>query len=324
MAILKNTTIDDTGYIKLPAGGVADRPVSPSNGDMRFNTDYNVVEVYRDNEWTSIPDVIIPDPPTTNINNLPEGHSGLYFHIDPSVLGSYNTILSGYLVFDISSYRLFLYPYTYRSYLQVAVPSEQWLPIDKSFFFNSPNHQLTHHPSAIDAGGGAEVANNFTVDVWCQPGATHEIDTESTAGTSGTSGQRYLIEPPQFGAVNGGFGLSVGTNGVSVYEHGDSYLPALLVYQVDADEYPSPLTSCVNITVVYNNKTPSLYLNGKFVKRGLTSPRTKVILGGEPKIGKGSYGDYIGKLSSLKYYNRSLGPDEIYKNFNILRGRFGV
>ena len=38
MATLKNTIIDDTGYIQLPVGTTAQRPVSPVAGMVRFNT----------------------------------------------------------------------------------------------------------------------------------------------------------------------------------------------------------------------------------------------------------------------------------------------
>jgi len=47
MAILKNTTVDDTGFIKLPAGTTAQRPSSPQNGMIRFNTTLNYVEYYQ-------------------------------------------------------------------------------------------------------------------------------------------------------------------------------------------------------------------------------------------------------------------------------------
>ena len=46
MATLKNTTIDDTGYIQLPVGTTAQRPASPTAGMIRFNTSLGYVEVY--------------------------------------------------------------------------------------------------------------------------------------------------------------------------------------------------------------------------------------------------------------------------------------
>ena len=63
----------------------------------------------------------------------------------------------------------------------------------------------------------------------------------------------------------------MGTNGVSVYEHGDSYMPALLVYD-------TPITGWNHIAVVYTNKQPILYINGILVRTGLTSLRPEVFL----------------------------------------------
>ena len=46
MATLKNTIIDDTGYIQLPVGTTAQRPISPVAGMIRFNTSLGYVEIY--------------------------------------------------------------------------------------------------------------------------------------------------------------------------------------------------------------------------------------------------------------------------------------
>jgi len=54
MASLKNTIINDTGYLQLPTGTTAQRPSSPSAGYMRYNTTDNVVEVYSSGEWKTI------------------------------------------------------------------------------------------------------------------------------------------------------------------------------------------------------------------------------------------------------------------------------
>ena len=46
MAILKNTTVSDTGFLQLPVGTTAQRPANPEVGIMRFNTDEGYVEWY--------------------------------------------------------------------------------------------------------------------------------------------------------------------------------------------------------------------------------------------------------------------------------------
>ena len=44
MATLKNTTINDTGYIQIPIGSTAERPVTPLGGMMRYNTTLGYIE----------------------------------------------------------------------------------------------------------------------------------------------------------------------------------------------------------------------------------------------------------------------------------------
>jgi hypothetical protein len=52
MASLKNTTINDTGFLQLPAGSNAQRP-SGSNGMIRVNTNTTpyVLEIYKSGAW---------------------------------------------------------------------------------------------------------------------------------------------------------------------------------------------------------------------------------------------------------------------------------
>ena len=147
------------------------------------------------------------------------------------------------------------------------------------------------------------------------PESSHEIDSQSTSSATGTAGQKYLIGANHMNS-NGGFGVSVGNNGVSVYEHGAGYMPPLLVHQ-------TTINSFTQITIVYLNKQPKLYINGVFIKNGLTSLKNSVFLVGN-NIGYGSYGRYQGKLSCLKYYNRSLTETEVAQNFNALRGRYNI
>jgi len=51
MATLKNTTINDTGFIRLPAGTTAQRPSSPVSGMLRFNTTLGYPEFYDGSAW---------------------------------------------------------------------------------------------------------------------------------------------------------------------------------------------------------------------------------------------------------------------------------
>lgn len=56
MATLKNLTINDSGYLQLPTGTTAQRPASPANGMVRFNTDTRCVETYSSAGWVALDD----------------------------------------------------------------------------------------------------------------------------------------------------------------------------------------------------------------------------------------------------------------------------
>lgn len=86
MATLKNTVINDTGYFRLPSGTTAQRPVSPSNGMMRYNSTFNCAERYV-NGWKYIPDII---------------RAGLVLQLDAGEPTSYPG--SGNIWYDISGF----------------------------------------------------------------------------------------------------------------------------------------------------------------------------------------------------------------------------
>ncbi len=146
--------------------------------------------------------------------------------------------------------------------------------------------------------------DNFTLEAWIQPTATHEIDAELTSGTSGTYGQRYLFGADQMGAVNGGMGVSAGTNGISVYEHGDNYMPALAVYSGTISS-----SQWTHIAVVYLDKRPSIYVNGVLVRTGLRSLRSHVYA--SHVVGGGSYGYFSGLVDEVAIYDKALTAADI-------------
>ena len=111
-----------------------------------------------------------------------------------------------------------------------------------------------------------------------------------TCGASGISGQRYALFPHHLGSDgHAGVGVSVGKNGISVYEHAADYLPAMLVDDC-------PLSGWNHIAVVYRAKQPSLYLNGVYEKAGCRSTKTV-----HPAfdLGGSSYGWYDGILRDV-------------------------
>ena len=54
MATLKNTTINDTGFLTVPVGTTAQRPASPTVGMLRYNTTLGTLEQYNTTGWELI------------------------------------------------------------------------------------------------------------------------------------------------------------------------------------------------------------------------------------------------------------------------------
>lgn len=65
MSSLKNTTINDTGYLQLPSGTTAQRPAAAA-GMMRYNTDLGTSEYYANGTWVPM---VIPFKERTIITN---------------------------------------------------------------------------------------------------------------------------------------------------------------------------------------------------------------------------------------------------------------
>ena len=49
-----NVSFTSTGYVLIPAGTIAQRPLVPVNGEIRYNTEYNAFEGYANGAWGNI------------------------------------------------------------------------------------------------------------------------------------------------------------------------------------------------------------------------------------------------------------------------------
>ena len=75
MATLKNTIINDTGYLTLPIGNTAQRPSSPSQGMMRYNSLTGTPEWYSGTSWVS---VTVPSGGSSPITGITYTVTGTY------------------------------------------------------------------------------------------------------------------------------------------------------------------------------------------------------------------------------------------------------
>jgi len=157
----------------------------------------------------------------------------------------------------------------------------------------------------VTVGTNARPSDTFSFGAWLKTTATHEIENEAISGTGGVNNQRYAFDPRHGGEQNGGAGLSIGTNGIAVYEHGSNYMPTTAAYPTElGDDWN-------HVMIVYDNKLPTIYLNGRAVHTGLESPRE--VVDAPIQLGGMAYGYFEGVMDEVRIYSRALSADEIKK-----------
>ena len=156
----------------------------------------------------------------------------------------------------------------------------------------------------------SNVANTFTVEFWVNPQTAQDIPELSNIYSGVDDTPPYAIFPTNGGLASSGIagmGVSVGTNGVAVFEHANSYLPALLLWN-------GAVTGWTHVAIVYNNKTPSLYINGVYMATGSTS--TKTTISPSYNFGGGGYGYMTGGLDEVRVWNVARSAGQIAASYN--------
>jgi hypothetical protein len=167
--------------------------------------------------------------------------------------------------------------------------------------------------------------NNFTYSFWIEPGNTHALPSEGATnnGSGGILTNECVIHPSHgecYGnsSTSAGTGVFVGKNGVIVAEHSAGFVKASLVSSIS-------ILGWHHVVVVYMNKVPFLYIDGNFVKAGLSDYRNVYLSIGKdlsyyyPNSGIGTSFDYYhltGKLDDLIIWNRALSASEVNQVYN--------
>ena len=159
-----------------------------------------------------------------------------------------------------------------------------------------------------------ETKSTFTMAGWVKPEIEITLPQEINSGASALSVERNDVVYAAPGhevwtKTDAGAGFGVGTNGITVSEHTADYFPALLVY-------PRPLTGWTHIAVVYQDNTPSLWINGEFVRKGLKS--SKIIHGSLAVNHTRRVKRFAGQIAGLQQFAKALNQNEIKELFNIV------
>lgn len=185
----------------------------------------------------------------------------------------------------------------------------------KSAYFDGSGYLIP--PAALN------IASNLTFSVWAKPTQTVYLLSQGYSGIMTSCDSQFVLFPSHGGSSSegrAGVGLLVGTNGIVVGLHAASYDPFAISYAVTISDWV-----LVTVTVA-DNGAPKLYVNGQYVKEGISSTKVKYIgrsveagqssesdsaFGNNSLIGGGREGFYKGYLDDFRFYNRSLSADEV-------------
>lgn len=150
-----------------------------------------------------------------------------------------------------------------------------------------------------------------TVEVWTR--AIDESNLDHVTNIVGKGNWNSSFGHWHLGYKNG-TALSFAYN-LNTWSVGASYL----LSSFDATQWH-------NIVGVCSNDNNALYIDGIFISNDTGTNGGRVLNDFEFQIARSSYfgNFYNGAISIVKMYNRPLNQNEIVRNFNATRGRFGV
>ena len=188
-------------------------------------------------------------------------------------------------------------------------------------------YEFVGEAGGIDWAESSSIHDTFTFEAWAKPSET--IILKQLGWNVGlTEGQNLLFFPKHEGE-NRGAGVSVGTNGVQVFLHGEGYGNSDVQWGYGGTG-PAGITSWAHIAIVYNNKMPTLYVNGIEKGEKRTSVLTQTIyapidVGGKP-LTTTCWGNndcwFNGLVDEVRVYSEALSVEQIrlnsQKNYNLI------
>jgi hypothetical protein len=163
---------------------------------------------------------------------------------------------------------------------------------------------LTNQVGAVAVARDA--VDNFTMAAWVKAGSAITLPVEAATGVGGDPG-RYAVYPVPghevFGANDAGAGFTVAANGITVMEHGANRFVNVLDYST------APGAGWKHAAVVYRDRTPILFVNGRQVKTGLRGPMA--VHRGAGVASPRSFAPFDGEVVGLKCVAHPLTESEI-------------
>lgn len=287
MAILKNTTIDDSGFLKLPLGNSQARLAVPSTGNIRINTSFDVEEFYNGTDWIKEPTII---------------KDGLSCFLDAGNPASYNPNISTTAWNDISG--------NSRNFIWQSAPTYR-----RSYgagWFETSGRRAVGPASNSFGINNTSGYTIFYVARTTSFSANAAFKFFNTLGNTSDSNSRGIFVHP--GWQNSIIYFDQGYDGGGDEERRISVALPQEVFQAWQ-------VWAVRSTVA----TRSIFRNG--VREAHTTTVSNLLnlgsVGVELNSPGGGY-DWIGTLGSFVVYNRGLSDDETRDTTNVLLRRFAL
>lgn len=173
-----------------------------------------------------------------------------------------------------------------------------------ALYLNGTSQYFTHTAQTVP------FADNFTVELWVKPDPGTNITYPYGVYALAAGGQRFVISPENgsliYGTGHAIMALSVGSNGVRVYEHTHHH-----AFAVAEANMPISTTAWTHVAVSYVSRRAHLYINGTLIQVGVVCPW--IIHPGHQIFGAGpGYGQkYKGALDEFRYWNYAKTQSQI-------------
>lgn len=159
--------------------------------------------------------------------------------------------------------------------------------------------------SVIAASASLGESRDFTFELRVSPTESITLPAQSLSGVAGTTGQEYAVTPLPGWTLGDtghvGVGLSVGTNGISVYQHAGNLLSSLLTWS-------GSISANTHVAVVFHDNQPHLYVNGALVASGLQSDK---LLHPPTELGGNDWGYFDGSISDFVVWHGAFSPEDV-------------
>lgn len=151
--------------------------------------------------------------------------------------------------------------------------------------------------------------NTFTYEFWAKPSTT-TTEVANFNDPNASSNRHILRGGYTTDGSKASIGLTLGANGLVLFEGGPNYFSTRLRYNV-TNSFANTWT---HIAVVYDDGKPRLYVNGELVYSSNTQSPRRII--GIEEMGRNENTGFQGLIDELRVWNSARTSQEIKDNFD--------